>query len=303
MRRFVALAAWFLAGLSSTAAMFFTGSVMVDIAASRRSPFDAATTTRAAAPLSADVTARLDALVKAFPGHAGVWIADAVSTTPLYARDADQSVVTASLYKLGVLLEAEKRVDKGQLRYSDTITINEEDSTDEGSVYPVGTRVPLDDALEKMITMSDNGTALALWHLFGGDTIDRTLAASGINDFHVTLDRTGNTVATPRAVGTFLRLLARGELISPDVSARMLARLERQTINDRLPALLPKGVVVAHKTGNLSGLVHDAGIIYAPAGARIVVVMTSEATTGANALISEIARVVYDASPGAAKTP
>jgi len=248
------------------------------------------------ATFSTDVVHRLDALVAAFPGRAGVWIADRASTTPLYSRDADTNVTTASLYKLGVLMEAERRVDSGQLRYRDLITIGEDDVTEEGSVYEVGAVLSVDDALETMITLSDNGAALALWHLFGGDTIDATLARAGMPDFHVTFDSTGNTVATPRAVGTFFGLLARRELVSAAASERMLARLQRQTINDRLPAALPKQTVVAHKTGNLDGVAHDAGIIFTPAGERIVVVMTWNAYEGANAFIAEIAKVVYGAS-------
>ena len=245
---------------------------------------------------SKDVVHQLDALIAAFPGRAGVWIADRASTAPLYAHDANTNVTTASLYKLGVLMEAERRVDSGQLRYRDMITIGEDDVTEEGSGYEVGAVLSVDDALEAMITMSDNGAALALWHLFGGDAIDATLARAGMPDFHVTLDSTGNTVATPRAVGTFFGLLARKELVSAAASERMLARLQRQTINDRLPAALPKQTVVAHKTGNLEGLIHDAGIIFTPRGERVVVVMTSDAYDGANVFIAEVARIVYSAS-------
>jgi beta-lactamase class A len=252
------------------------------------------------ATFSTDVVHRLDALVAAFPGRAGLWIADRASTAPLYAHDANTNVTTASLYKLGVLMEAERRVDSGQLRYRDMITIGEDDVTAEGSGYEVGAVLSVDDALEAMITQSDNGAALALWHLFGGDTIDATLARAGMRDFHVTFDAAGNTVATPRAIGTFFGLLARKELVSAAASERMLARLQRQTINDRLPAALPKQTVVAHKTGNLEGLIHDAGIIFTPKGERIVVVMTSDAYEGANAFIAEIALIVYVASLEAA---
>src|SRR5207248_5148937 len=79
------------------------------------------------------------------------------------------------------------------------------------------------------------------------------------------------------AIGTFFTLLAKRQLISPAASDRMLARLERQQINDRLPAQLPGGVVVAHKTGNLSGVTHDAGVIYTKTGPRVVVAMTWDA--------------------------
>jgi beta-lactamase class A len=283
------------AAVAVMAAMVMSGTLMRDVLAGRASLHPLPAIARAA-PLSAEVVRQLDALVAAFPGRAGIWIADPVSSAPLYSRAADTGVVSASLYKLGVLLEAERRVDRGELHYEDPITIQSNDITDDGSVYDAGTVLSLDDALEAMITVSDNGAALAVWHLFGGAAIDATVVRSGIPDFHVSIDRLGNTVASPRGVGTFFALLARKELISVPASERMIARLERQRINDRLPALLPDTVAIAHKTGNLPGLTHDAGIIFAPAGPRIVVVMTSGPSLGANALIAGIASIAYRAS-------
>ena len=301
MRGVATLAAFFVAALTVASAILVAGSVMRDVASARVGA-GVITITRAA-PLSADVVRRLDGLVAAFPGNAGVWIADLASTTPLYAHNADTSVVSASLYKLGVLMEAERRVENGTMRYSDHINIQAEDVTDDGSVYEAGSVISLDEALEAMITVSDNSSALAVWHLIGGEAIDATLARAGMTDFHVTLDRLGNTTVTPRAVGTYFALLARKELVSARASERMLARLERQRINDRLPAALPGSVVVAHKTGNLSGLIHDSGVIFTPAGPRVVVVMTWDAYQGANAFIAQVAVVVYGASLEPATRP
>ena len=301
MRGLATLAACFVAALTVASAILVAGSVMRDEATARSGA--GVTGITRAAPLSADVVRRLDGLVTAFPGNAGVWIADLASTTPLYAHNADTSVVSASLYKLGVLMEAERRVENGTMRYGDRITIQAEDVTEDGSVYEAGAVISLDEALEAMITVSDNGSALAVWHLVGGEAIDATLARAGMTDFHVTLDRLGNTTVTPRAVGTYFALLARKELVSARASERMLARLERQRINDRLPAALPGTVVVAHKTGNLSGLIHDAGVIFAPAGPRVVVVMTWDAYQGANAFIAEVAAIVYGASLEPAARP
>ena len=86
-----------------------------------------------AAASTADLVAQLDQLVKAFPGGAGLWIADPNTSKPLYSHEADEPVITASLYKLAVMTEAERRVEAGQLRYSDIITIEEEDITEDGS--------------------------------------------------------------------------------------------------------------------------------------------------------------------------
>jgi beta-lactamase class A len=251
---------------------------------------------RPAAASTAELVQQLDQLTGAFPGGVGLWISDPNSPKPLYSRNADEPIITASLYKLAVLAEAERRVDTGELRYSDLVTIEPEDVTDDGSFEAAGTELTLDEALEAMITISDNGAGLALWHLLGGENIDATLQKAGISDFHVAYDDSEDNVATPRAIGTFLTLLATKKLISAGASERMLARLERQEINDRLPAALPDGVVVAHKTGNLVGLTHDAGIIYTPSGPRVVVVMTWDSyDLDANAFIADVGAIVYSA--------
>src|SRR5216117_4085138 len=138
-----------------------------------------------AAASTAELVQNLDQLVSSFPGGAGLWIADPNSSKPLYSHDADEPVITASLYKLAVLAEAERRVDAGQLHYSDIITIENEDITEDGSFEVAGTELTLDQALEAMITISDNGAALALWHVLGADNINATLRNVGINDFHV----------------------------------------------------------------------------------------------------------------------
>jgi beta-lactamase class A len=245
---------------------------------------------------TADLARQLDQLVGSFPGGAGVWVSDPNVAEPLFTHDAEEQVLTASLYKLGVLAEAERRVDAGELDYRTPIVIQPEDITEDGSFVPAGTRLTLDAALEAMITISDNGPALALWHVLGGANINATLARAGLADFHVQVRVNEDSWATPHAIGTFFTLLAKRQLISPAASDRMLARLGRQQINDRLPAQLPDGVVVAHKTGNLTGVAHDAGIIYTESGPRIVVVMTWDVLDDDAAdFISSIGSIVYSA--------
>ena len=230
---------------------------------------------RGAASSTADLVIQVDGLVKAFPGDTGIFIADPLAPQPLYTHDADVVFIAASLYKLGILAHIERLVDAGTLRYSDTIEIQPEDITDDGSYEIAGTVMTLDEALEAMITISDNGTALALWHSLGPDNINATLRALGLGDFHIANDDSDDNTATARVIGQYFTLLAQRKLVSAAASDRMLARLERQQVNDRLPAELPHGTIVAHKTGNLGFATHDAGIVYTPAGPRIVVGLTA----------------------------
>jgi beta-lactamase class A len=224
---------------------------------------------------TADLVIQVDGLVTSFPGDSGVYIADPLAPQPLYTHDDNVAFISASLYKLGILAHVESLVDAGTLRYTDTIEIQPEDITDDGSYELAGTVMTVDEALEAMITVSDNGTALAFWRSLGPDNINATMQTLGLGDFHIANDDNDDNTATARVIGRYFTLLAQRKLVSAAASDRMLARLERQQVNDRLPSELPDGTVVAHKTGNLGFATHDAGIIYTPSGPRVVVGMTA----------------------------
>jgi len=231
-----------------------------------------------------------------FGGTAGVFVAIPGRPEPLYAADADTPFVAASLYKLAVLLRVESLVHAGALSYDDTITIEEVDVTQDGSNEFPGTTLTIDRALEEMVTYSDNGAALALVRAYGAAETNATLAAAGIAGLHIAENEDEDNVVTARALGTFFDLLATRRLVSADTSDRMLARLERQQINDRLPRDLPADVAIAHKTGDLVGLVHDAGVIQTSDGPRIAVVLTSGGTEAtAKDLIAGVGALVYSA--------
>src|SRR3989442_801282 len=237
----------------------------------------------------------LDRRVGGFSGGAGIVVVDPVTGALLYAHDPDQLVITASLYKLAVLVEAERRVETGKARYADPITIEPEDITDDGAFEPAGTTMTLDEALERMITVSDNGAALALERIFGPHQINLTLTSLGIQPFTLAENDADDNVASPRAVANYFLLLAQHRLVSRAASDRMVQRLERQQVNDRLPAQLPAGTLVAHKTGNLGFVPHDAGIIFGKNGDEVVVVgMTwNSGEEEAVNLIRDVGSLVY----------
>lgn len=251
---------------------------------------------------AAGLSVRLADLVERFPGGAAVWVGEPLLGAPAYVRDPDREIIAASLYKLAIMAAVEERVERRELRYADVIVIEPEDITADGSFEPVGTEMTIDEALEAMITLSDNGTAVHFWRTLGGPAVNTFLGRQGISGFHIATDTDDDHHATARAVATYFGKLARGELVSRGASERMLARLGRQQINDRIPAQLPEGTPVAHKTGNLAGLVHDAGIIYAPNARRVLVAMTWDADDAtASELIAHLAATVYsDAVAGPA---
>jgi beta-lactamase class A len=77
----------------------------------------------------------------------------------------------------------------------------------------------------------------------------------------------------------------------------MRAILLRQEFNDEIPAGLPPGTPVAHKTGQITGHLHDAAIVYPKQRPPYVLVVLTRGIPDekvARSLIADISRLVYD---------
>jgi beta-lactamase class A len=238
-------------------------------------------------PSAADL---VDARLASFPGHAAIVAANGNTGEVLLTVDADRPVFAASLYKLALLLEAERRFDAGTLSPDERITVTAADQTEDGSFTAAGSVLTIDEALERAIVISDNAAALALIRRLGIPAIHATLAREGIA-LRFTAD---GAMTTATAIATFFGELVRGSLVSRAASSRMLARLSRQRVADRFPAALP-GAVIAHKTGNLGFATHDAGIVRGPGDTPIVLVVLTWDSGEQEAidLIREVAVLIY----------
>ena len=77
-------------------------------------------------------------------------------------------------------------------------------------------------------------------------------------------DKGLNNVTTAGGLASLFMHLARGTAVSSKADAEMIAILKRQKFNDALPAGVPAGTAVAHKTGSITKIHHDGGIVYGP---------------------------------------
>lgn len=177
----------------------------------------------------------------------GVYIKN-LKTGETYGYNQNLKFETASLYKLWIMGTVFEKISKGELSNSSS---NQE-------------------AVEKMITVSDNDAATLLIKEIGKSSIDNFLSeykllSSSFEDA---------PTSTPEDVGLFFDTLYNGEIVSPTYSLKMIDVLKRQKINDRLPKYLPDEVTVAHKTGELDQYKNDAGIIFTNKGDYIIIVMS-----------------------------
>jgi beta-lactamase class A len=197
----------------------------------------------------------------------GVVVTD-LSTGSSATAHADQQFVSASLYKLFVAYDTYRDIDDGMLSLAQSITTASSTST-------------IGQCLNLMITVSDNDCGVALGEIDGWSTLDDLLSSQGYTQ--TTLDNysadgsvNGDKMTSAHDVALLLQRLYDGTLLSRSSTSAFIILLQDQTINDRLPMGLPDGTVIAHKTGDLYGYLHDAGIIYGTNKNMLVVLLTGE---------------------------
>ena len=123
---------------------------------------------------------------------------------------------------------------------------------------------------EVMITVSSNFATNLLIEKLGVDNVRKTverLGAEGMQVLRGVEDSKAfaagkNNSTTARGLLVLLEKLGRSEAVSGQRDAEMIEVLKRQKFNDAIPAGVPPGTPVAHKTGSITRIHHDAGIVY-----------------------------------------
>lgn len=236
-----------------------------------------------------------------------------------YSR-ADESFHAASTMKVPVLIELFHQVKEGKLKLDETLLIkNEFRSIVDGSRYKLnaaddseaelykaeGQSRAIGQLAELMITVSSNFATNLLIEKLGVDNIRATVHALGADGMNVlrgvedgkAFAKGLNNTTTARALAVLLTATADGKAVDADASKQMLAILERQKFNEAIPAGLPKGTRVSHKTGDITGVHHDAAIVYANRPFVLVILVRGITDDKmAYALMAEITRDLYDAT-------
>jgi len=293
----------------------------------------AALTPPSASGMTSDsLRARIERRIAEVPGAtAGVAFRDLTRGDTLYLG-ADERFHAASTMKVPVMIELFRRVDRGQMSLSQRITLkNEFASIVDGSPYSldakddsdslvyswIGSGVSVHDLLEHMITRSSNLATNTLIGVVGAARANATAHELGARDIQVlrgvednkAYDAGKNNTTTARDLAVLMAAIETGKAASRASTDSMRAILSRQEFNDEIPAGLPAGTRVAHKTGQITAHLHDAAIVYPPGrGPYVLVVLTRGIPDEkvARSLIADISRLVYEhatqgASASAAK--
>lgn len=266
--------------------------------------------------------ALLDAIrrrVAATPGAiVAISYSDAAGTS-IVRLNADTVYHAASTMKIPVMIEVLRRSQAGAFAIDQPVLlVNQFASIVDGSPFSldaaedsdsalyrrIGERLPIRELMRRMITHSSNLATNQLISLVGAERTTATARSLGARHIQVlrgvedqkAFDRGLSNTTTADDLAALLSAIENGRALSPASSAEMRDILLAQAFREKIPAGLPPGTRVAHKTGEITAVSHDAAIVY-PAGRKpyVLVVLTRGVRDAAvsSALIADISRLVY----------
>lgn len=233
---------------------------------------------------------------------------------------ADEMFHAASTMKTPVLIEAYKQVEAGGMSINDSILVhNTFTSIADGTEFSVerdrdsgkemhdkiGQMMPIREILYDMTINSGNLSTNIIIDRLGAENVNQTMRKLGAANIEVlrgvedmkAFEAGLSNRTSAKDLAVIFEHLAIGTAVSEEASNDMIDILLDQRFTEMIPAHLPEDVRVAHKTGWITGVVHDSGIVFLPDGRKYVLVILSkdltenEIGTQAGARISKI---VYD---------
>jgi beta-lactamase class A len=230
------------------------------------------------------------------------------------AVHADEAFPAASVIKVPIMLRLLEMVQAGTAQLEQIVRLAAWHKTGGSGIFQFfheGLEVSLEDACTAMITISDNTASNLLLDVTGIEPVNAMLDRYGCR--RTRLHRyfgkpempgpAGPSQMVPEEMGLLFEKLARVEILTPALCELAMRMLRRQTHRDLIPRYLPEGTLVAHKTGSLVGVRHDAGIIWR-AGQPVVFVGMSRDVADlrwsvdnqAHLVIARAAQVAWDYS-------
>lgn len=227
----------------------------------------------------------------------------------------------ASTMKTPVMIELFKKAEDGEITLDDSIEVRNSfrsivdgspyslsvtDDSDDSAYALLGRRVPIRQLIAHMITVSSNLATNILIELANPAQVTRTMRTLGADSIQVlrgvedlkAFERGWNNRTTAYDLLMIFRAIAGGSVPG---SAAMMDILEQQQFKDLIPAGLPAGVRVAHKTGSISGVEHDGGIVILPDGRRYILVVLSRDAPDreeGKKTIADVSRIVFEYMTG-----
>ena len=205
----------------------------------------------------------------------------------------------ASTMKTPVLIEVYKQAAAGKFSLDDSMKVHQhfksivdesefmldqESDSDQEIYKELGKTLSLRNLLYRMIIKSSNLATNMIIEKVGAKNVNQTMRELGAKDIMVlrgvedikAYEKKLNNTTTAYDQMLIYTALAKGEAVDKKASDEMINILFDQHFNEIIPAKLPADVKVAHKTGYITGIQHDAGIVYLPGGKKYVLVLLSK---------------------------
>src|ERR1700704_205090 len=282
----------------------------------------------APAPEAAEVVSRERALreqiekIERESGAKAIAVAmrDAETGLELHSN-GDRWFHAASTIKVPILLGVFAAIDRGELlphsrvhvrnrflSVVESVPFRVESGRDANSAVhnAIGKMMRVDELAYHMITTSSNLATNLLLGVIGPDAVNQTLKAlhvdkgielrRGVED-ELAFEKGISNMVTADGLLRILVMLSEGKAFSPALSRRMMDILHGQEFNQGIPARLPKGARVAHKTGEISTVAHDAGVVYLPKRKPYSLVILTEWDqngSGRSRTIAAISHAIYE---------
>lgn len=205
----------------------------------------------------------------------------------------------ASTMKTPVMIEVFRQAREGRFSLGDSLEVRNEfksivdgspyeldlkDDSDDSMYKKIGQKVPIRELLHQMITVSSNLATNLLMGLVGAESVTNTMRSLGASDIEVlrgvedgkAFERGMNNRTNAFDLLIVMKAIAQGRAVDSSSSKEMVGILLDQKFRDIIPADLPSDVRVAHKTGSITGVEHDSGIVFLPDGRAYVLVLLSK---------------------------
>lgn len=252
-------------------------------------------------------------------GEFAVAFKDLQSGNTLYINEKT-NFHAASTMKTPVMIEVFKQAKAGKFKLSDSILVkNEFKSIVDGSPFSldisddsaddlyrnIGKKMTIYDLTYQMIIVSSNLATNLLIDLVDAKNANTTMRKLGANDIQVlrgveddkAFQKGLNNSVTAYDLALIFEKIAQKKTVGKKDSDEMIKILLDQKFNEIIPAKLPKEVKVAHKTGSITGVQHDSGIVYLPNGKKYVLVLLSRKLKDVNAgveALADVSKMIYE---------
>lgn len=262
----------------------------------------------------------IEKLVATSKGTVGIAFEDLVTGETLFINEK-VPMHAASTMKTPVMIEVFKQAYQKRFDLTDSIIVKNEfssivdgssysldlaDDSDDSIYQKIGKKMSIRDLVYQMITVSSNLATNILIELVGAENVMKTMKEIGANNIQVlrgvedgkAYERGLNNTTDAYDMLLVIKAIAEKKVVTPEACDEMIAILSDQKFNTKIPALLPDSIKVAHKTGSITAIDHDAAIVYPqPDHPYILVVLTKgiEDHKQAEDLIAKISKLIFDA--------